>query len=244
MELLRWCQAKASSAVDRARAHLVAWKYRKYSLPTVNVEDLVEGGDSDVAYNPVMEDICLPPYGGAQGHDDVTPLLRIVDSTDPDLVVEFGTGYGNLTANICEICKDTVIVTVDAHQEIQTGTLTTYALRKNEIGRVYRKYGFESRVTQLYENTLHIDLTEVLNECVIDLAIIDACHDTRYVMNDFYKLSDYVKPDGLVLFHDTHPSAKGHLAGSYAACLKLRAAGYNIRHIESTWWGVWCPQWD
>lgn len=244
MQLFEWLRKKTKSAVDRARANLVAWRYRKYGLPSIDVGDVVDDTSGVASYSPLMEDICLPPYGGAQSHDDVTPLLRIADATDPDLVVEFGTGYGNLTANICHICDDTEVITVDAPQGIQTGTLTTYQLSKKEIGRVYRQYGFEKRVTQLCENTLHVDLTEILAGRNVDLAIIDACHDTRYVLNDFNKIREHLSPNGVVLLHDTHPSASGHLAGSYAACLKLRACGHDVRHIKDSWWGVWRPKWD
>ena len=111
------------------------------------------------------------------------------------------------------------------------------SVNRREIGRVYRKHGFESRVRQLFQNTLSLNLSEHTPTASIDLGRIDACHDTEFVLNDFYKIRDFVRPDGIVLFHDTHPSQNGHLAGSYRACLLLRKAGFDVKWIEDTWWG-------
>ncbi len=117
--------------------------------------------------------------------------------------------------------------------------MTTYELDREEIGRVYRKFGFTDRVTQIFENTLTLDLSSYFAKPCIDLAIIDACHDTSYVLSDFKKIAPFVTLGGIVLLHDTHPSMRGHLSGSYIACMKLRQQGWNVKHIRGTWWGIW-----
>ncbi len=189
---------------------------------------------------PIMTDICLPPYHKFDDHDDYTPLMKIVKSLQPRVVLELGTAHGNATANICRQSPQTKIYTVNAPVEEQTGNLTTYDLTVEEIGRVYRQHGFGERVVQIFANTLHLDLSQYFTEPVIDLAIIDACHDTEYVINDFHKVKPFIKPGGMVLFHDTFQSpAPSHLDGSYRACLKLRREGYDIRHLEHTWWAMW-----
>jgi hypothetical protein len=86
---------------------------------------------------------------------------------------------------------------------------------------------------------------------VVDFAVIDACHDTRFVINDFHKILPYMSARGLMLFHDTDPNLseqirqsplKGHLATSYLACLLLRRAGHDVRHLAGTWWAIWSRQ--
>jgi predicted O-methyltransferase YrrM len=155
-------------------------------------------------------------------------------------VLELGTAYGNITANVCNQCPTANVYTVNAPAEEQTGTRVTYKLSKDQIGRVYRQYGFAERVVQVFENTLNLNLSLYFSEPVVDLAIIDACHDTEYVINDFLKVEPFVRSGGIVLCHDTSPSVgPGHLFGSYMACMKLRHRGYNIRHIKDTWWGAW-----
>ena len=115
----------------------------------------------------------------------------------------------------------------------------TYALSKDEIGRTYRSHGYTDRVTQIYENTKNWEPSTVLRSKSIDLCIVDACHDADFVINDFVKIEPFVVDGGIVLLHDTHPSRAGHLRGSYEACLALRNDGYNILHIEDSWWGYW-----
>ena len=92
---------------------------------------------------------------------------------------------------------------------------------------------------QIFKNTLDLNLGEFFDGPVVDLAIIDACHDTGYVINDFFKVRPFIKPRGVILLHDTHPSMKDHLAGSYIACAKLRRRGQDIKHIDGTWWAFW-----
>lgn len=211
-----------------------------WGLPSVNLDDIIPENFYMRIDPPILEDICLPPYYVSADHDDFTPLMKIVKALQPRVVVELGTGYGNLTANVCNQSSLTKVYTVNAPAERQTGVITTYCLTEHEIGRVYRKYGFGNRVVQLIENTMNLDLSQYFSELVIDLGIIDACHDTEFVINDFLKVEPFVRKGGIVLFHDTHPSmAMPNLTGSYIGCMMLRRYRYDIRHIRDTWWGIW-----
>jgi len=208
-----------------------------YKLPSMKLDDII---NTDLTVKPpILDDICLPPYMGTKSHDDYSALMKIMIHFQPKNVLELGTAHGNTVANICNHIPFTKVYTVNAPVEEQTGKLITYNLGKNEIGRVYRKFGFESRVVQIYENTMTMDLSKYIDGKIIDFVIIDACHDTDYVINDFHKVLPYVKPGSVVLFHDTHPSMLNHLIGSYTACMKLRKEGFDITHIKDTWWGFW-----
>jgi predicted O-methyltransferase YrrM len=211
------------------------WKAR-YGLPEVTLESL---NPAPAAEPPIMDNICMPPYFGPKDHDDYLPLMRIARGLNPRTIVELGTAHGNTVANLCRNCPGAHIVTVNAPMEEQTGKITTFDLTRERIGVVYRRHGFERRVTQIFANTLHMDLAPYVGSGRVDLAIVDACHDAPYVVNDFHKVIPFVRPGGVVLLHDTHPSMHKHLAGSYQGCMQLRREGYDIRHIEHTWWGVW-----
>jgi predicted O-methyltransferase YrrM len=205
------------------------------ALPSVSVDDV----SVDVpVVAPILGDICMPPFYGPR-HDDYTPLMRIAGTLQPKLIVELGTAYGNSVANLCRQCPEARVVTVNAPVEEQSGETTTFELATHDIGRVYRNYGFAARVTQLFQNTLELDLSAHVALGTVDLAIVDACHDAEFVANDFLKIEPYVRSGGVVLLHDTHPEMSGHLWGSYVACVGLRRRGYDIRHIEETWWGIW-----
>jgi predicted O-methyltransferase YrrM len=167
--------------------------------------------------------------------------MKIARFLQPEIILELGTAHGNTVANLCRQCPRAHVFTVNAPAAEQTGKLTTYSLTIDEIGRVYRSHGYTDRVTQIFANTLDLDLSSYLSKQSVNLVVIDACHDTDYVINDFSKVSPYVKSNGIVLFHDTHPSMDDHLIGSYRACMQLRKRGLDIRHIEGTWWGMWSP---
>jgi len=209
-----------------------------HALPTI---ELAEIARDEVQLEPlILDDICLPPHHDPPDHDDATPVLKIARSRQPRVILEFGTAYGNLTANLCRQCPQARVYTVNAPVEEQTGVLTSFDLTKEQIGRVYRAHGFAPRVVQIYADTMRMDLSPHFPKPVVELAIIDACHDTEYVINDFRKVQPFVIPGGLVLFHDTFPSLyTSHLDGSYRACLELRRQGHDIRHLKNTWWGVW-----
>jgi len=214
-------------------------RYQFSQLLSVNLDSiappLVEPLD------PILDQISLPPPyvdPKTHDHDDLTPLVRIVRHLKPKMILELGTAYGNTVANLCKVCEARIL-TVNALPEQLSGQFVTYALTKDEIGNVYRRYGFEDRVTQIYANTLDLDLMSHLGRPCVDLAIIDACHDTSYVISDFFKVLPVLNQTAIVLLHDTHPSMEDHLAGSYVACLKLRRQGFDIRYIQSTWWAIW-----
>jgi hypothetical protein len=167
--------------------------------------------------------------------------LSIVDELDPEVVLEFGTAYGTTVANVCAV-SDARVYTVNALPEQIEGRVTTFTLTREEIGYVYRDCGFEERVVQVYANTKDLDILKYLPPGVVDVAIIDACHDSDFVVNDFLKVVPVLSDRAVVLLHDVHPSLRSHLAGPYAGSMYLRKMGYNVKHIEDTWWGVWMAE--
>jgi hypothetical protein len=88
-----------------------------------------------------------------------------------------------------------------------------------------------------------MNLDEHIQRGSVDFAIVDACHDTRFVINDFLKVLPFMSEDGVIILHDTDESMRWHTFGSYLACLRLRASSHDIRHIKGSWWGVWKRDW-
>lgn len=213
------------------------WRMRRWSLPTIALSDF--NVTEPPHFELIREHGGMPPLYGPSNHDDIGPMLAIVAARQPKLIVELGTGYGNGTANLAKTCPNARIVSVNAEAHDQGGYVTTFELSKQDIGKVYRQHGYGERVQQVFCDTLKADFGDFLQGLAADVAIIDACHDTPYVLNDFLKLTAFVRGGGIVLLHDTHPSLQGHLLGSYRACVELRRQGYDIRHLANTWWAVW-----
>ncbi len=224
----------------RVHSYKVNALRKNYELPSVNVIDVTKK-DIPIA-DPIMEGICMPPYLYKK-HDDFGALMKLAKFTNAKTIVELGTAHGNTSANLCKNCPDAKVYTVNAPVEAMTGDMTTYDLSKEEIGIAYRNSGYSNRVVQIFENTLHLDLSKYFKEPIVDFAIVDACHDTDYVINDFHKVLPFMKADGIILLHDTHPSMEDHLGGSYVACMELRKEGHDIRHVANTWWGIWRKKW-
>lgn len=225
----------------KKRAVNFHWLKLWHRLPEMALEEIAQTWE--LIPDPIREDICMPPHHGFP-HDDFTPLIAIGQQLRPKVILELGTAYGNTTANLCRSCPQATIYTVNAPAETMTGRLVTFSLGPEEIGRVYRKHGYADRVVQLFANTLHLDLGDHLPGPVVDYAIIDACHDIDYVINDFQKVLPYMSGRGVMLLHDTHPQMEEHTWGSYVACLRLRKMGHDIRHLKGTWWGIWRAAWD
>lgn len=232
--------------IRRLRPEVVAWgrrlRWRHRRLPTVQFED-VTGLPSPGQSEAVIEDhICMPPYTGSALNDFDT-LMGIIRWMDPKTVLELGTAHGNTTANICSVAPEARVITVNAPATQQSGKMTTFILNEDDIGWVYHSHGYGDRVTQILANTLDLNLAELFREPAVDLAIIDACHDTEYVINDFLKVQPYMMGNGIILLHDTHPSMTRHYHGSYRACMLLRQRGNDIRHLAGTSWAIWRSQW-
>jgi len=224
----------------RLKIHALRVKALKafFTLPEVELNKLAPP-DLQIA-SPITEHFCMPPYY-VYKHDDFTPLMKLAKAANPKLIVELGTAHGNTSANLALNCPNARIITVNAPVEVMTGDRTTFELTKDEIGIVYRNAGLSSRIKQVFSNTLNLDLSEYVKKGEVDFAIVDACHDESYVTNDFLKVASFLSPHGIILLHDTHPSMEDHLGGSYLACMHLRSKGYDIRHIEDTWWGIFSP---
>lgn len=210
-----------------------------FGLPEGSLDEIAPGARAYEVNGIILDEICMPPYYGPKDHDDITPLLQLVKTLRPATILEFGTAHGNTTANLCKLTANATVYTVNALSHQQSGGYTTFSLDKEQVGGVYREYGYSDRVRQIYENTLNLDLSAYLKSPCIDLAIIDACHDTDYVLNDFFKVEPYVGQGGVVLFHDTALDDFQHLEGSYLACMRLRRKGYNVMHLPETWWAYW-----
>lgn len=176
-------------------------KWRHYLLPTITLDQIVPK-PVELA-EPILDKICLSPHHSPSDHDDFFPLMSIARYLQPRVIVELGTAFGNLTANLCRQVPSAKVFTVNAPVEDQTGEKVTYQLTRQDIGRVYREHGYAGQVVQIFHNTLTLDLGEYVEDGTVELAIIDACHDREYVLNDFLKIRRFIRPK-------RHPAPSRH----------------------------------
>jgi hypothetical protein len=232
------------SLKSRTRRHIDQFRWRSirraFDLPEIPVDTLLYG--APLVEPPLVEGLYMPPVAGPGDVNDVGIALTLIQQAQPNVIVELGTGRGAFTANLCAV-TDAHVYTVNALPEQISGRITTFALTDQEIGSVYRDQGYAGRVSQVYADTRNVRYDELLPSGQrIDFAVLDACHDAEYVLQDFLNVLPHAHQHTRILMHDTHPSMDGHLLGSYSACLYLRLLGYDVRHIEGSWWGLWSAQ--
>lgn len=217
------------------------WKFywANFQLPQVDLVELCP--NSTLEYPTITEKLCMPPYKGDETLKDYSFLISLIKYKNPKIVLELGTAHGTTVANICAVCNAKVY-TVNALAEQTEGNLITYSLTKDEIGYVYRKIGYADRVVQIYENTRNLKILDWVEPKTVDFAIIDACHDAEFVVNDFLKIYPSLSDHAIVLFHDTNPSLKEHFFDSYLGSMYLRKLGFNTKHIYESSWGIWLAE--
>ncbi len=210
--------------------------WKNYQLPVEEMGLVVENFREHTP--KVSTNICLPPFVGDPCFKDYSILISLIKQLNPSTILELGTAHGNTVANICSE-SEAQVITVNALPEQIDGSIITFTLSKEEIGKVYRDNGYENRVTQIYENTKNLNILEYIPPKCVDLAFIDACHDAEFVVNDFFKILPALSDKAIVLFHDTNPSVKGHLLDSYLGCMYLRLKNFNVRQIPESSLAYW-----
>lgn len=214
----------------------VNYFWNELRLPEISLSSLIP--NLNIQEPLITEKLSMPPYLGIKDHNDITPLLGLVKSLHPARVLELGTAYGTTVANICAISQ-AMVYTVNALPEQLDREAVTFTLTKDEIGYVYRKYGYGDRVVQIYENTRNLNPVDYMPPHCIDLVIIDACHEVDCVISDFLMVQPVIHNKSIIFLHDVNPNLQEHLIESYVACMYLRKLGFNLMHLQDTWWGIW-----
>ena len=78
---------------------------RDQRIPEVSINQLAPPPSRQVS--PILDNICMPPYynEGEFLQNDFGVLMRLLMHHQPSVIFEYGTGYGNTTANICKVTK-------------------------------------------------------------------------------------------------------------------------------------------
>jgi predicted O-methyltransferase YrrM len=118
---------------------------------------------------------------------------------EPRILLEIGTGRGRTTAIMARNAPQAVVHTVNIPpEEIRSGgEFVTGALQREEIGSFCREQGL-SNVRQILANTAHWSP----DFGPIDVALVDGCHDAKFVVSDTCKILDRSRPGSLILWHD------------------------------------------
>jgi len=174
---------------------------------------------------------------------DAEVLATIIRNEGKSICLEIGTSLGYSAALMALNAPQAQIYTVNIPPDEairgEGGTYITKAWEIENIGAYYRSRGFKN-INQILANTA----SWRPNIGVIDVAFIDGCHDTEFVINDTLKVLPSIRPGGFLVWHDyslqwintywIKDICKGIDLLYYHQILKA-----PIYHVRDSWMGVY-----
>lgn len=103
----------------------------------------------------------------------------------PNIFIEYGTGIGVVTQKVAPHCKR--FIGVDLNRTI----VETMGIKNLE---------FHQMTTREFKSKVLDNITET-----IDMAFIDADHDSKVAFQDFEDLFPKMTENGMIFLHDTYP---------------------------------------
>ena len=143
--------------------------------------------------------------GAIQKRSELACLVDLVEEACPSTVVEIGTARGGSFYAWCQAAAaDALLVSIDL-PDPGYGAPPDLSLLRG-----YAKPGQDTCFLQAdsHDRTTVDVLVRILDGVPVDFLFIDGDHSYQGVRQDFESYSPFVRPGGLVAFHDviTHPS--------------------------------------
>lgn len=175
---------------------------------------------------------------------DSESIATVMANVLPKKALEIGTANGMATVLMAANSPESQIYTLNISPEELNkgigGKSTTAAFELEKIGEEYKKRKLQN-IIQIIANTAtwKPDISE------IEVAFIDGCHDTEFIINDTKKVMSTMKEGGFILWHDFNLdlSKKHRWIGD--VCLgveKLYEEGViknRIFHLKDSWVGIY-----
>ncbi len=194
------------------------------ALPTVPLAQVLPGSAAcEPRYFELTDD-----YREMMVPAELDTLCRIAAYWRPERLFEFGTYLGGSALQVAAN-SEAEIYTLDLPpgegQEVLDKDIDVYP---DEPGRKFHGTPYESRIHQLYGNSLTFDYSTHHGLC--DMVFVDANHHYEHVCSDTDNALKLVRPGGLVLWHDYADYAPGVMQ----ALDELAESGRTLFHIENT----------
>jgi O-antigen biosynthesis protein len=147
----------------------------------------------------------LPKYHShiTNWHGHIPFSADLISLTQPNLIVELGTHYGDSYFSFCQACdsfsNETRLFAID-HWEGDSYSGYYGSSVYKEIYN-YNKLHYNHR-SKLIRDTFDNSVSQFADKS-IDILHIDGSHDYSSVMNDFSNWLPKVSKGGVILFHDT-----------------------------------------
>lgn len=160
--------------------------------------------------------------------EELASLLAIVKFRDAKKIFEIGTFDGGTTLNLAaNTSANAQIVTLDLppnwNGDLSIRTPRVHRnITKRTVGHRFRSTPYERKITQVFGDSASIDWSRL--PVPFDIVFIDGCHYREYVARDTENALRYLRPGGLVVWHD-YGSSKGvsDVVDETSAKIKVRA---------------------
>ena len=159
---------------------------------------------------------CPPHFYPAETFDHPEFIASIAKWYKPNLFIEYGFGNGNSSSRVYEHCQR--IISVD--------------INNNPLTKTIPKLEFFNMNTREFKNVF----LDSPNCPIVDMAFIDADHDSNVAFQDFEDLFPHIIENGIIFLHDTFPCDERWLApgccnDSYKVPRMIKAKYGNVCDI-------------
>lgn len=147
--------------------------------------------------------------GMTQKPGEIRRLARMVARLRPRRVLEIGTSYGGTFYLWTRLASDdAVLISLDLPPWELDDPFEADKLR------LFESFGRAAQRLRFLRADSHLDVTRreieaTLGGARLDFLFIDGDHSYDGVRRDFLDYAPYVRPGGLIAFHDVHPQSKG-----------------------------------
>jgi predicted O-methyltransferase YrrM len=151
-----------------------------------------------------------PLIGAMQHRAEILPFLRECFPAPPSALAEIGRGKGGTLAMLCRAASpDALIISLDLPGSVYSGALPflNKGAWRQRLLKALAGPGQDLRVINGdSKSPATLELFEKeLGGRRLDLLFIDGDHAFEGVRSDFERYSRFVKPGGIIAFHDIQP---------------------------------------
>lgn len=180
-----------------------------YNYDTQEPNELPQVAASALAPSSSLLDVReIDAVDGNVSERELVTICRLVRSTAPHDVFEFGTFDGRTTLNIAANSpQDARVLTLDLPREgiaESAAPIHAHEVRyadKSESGGRFKSSDVAGKIEQLYGDSGTFDFAPYYNRC--DFVFVDASHTYEYVVNDSLHAIQMLRDGhGTILWHD------------------------------------------
>lgn len=152
----------------------------------------------------------LAPYSRhsrALEMEELAALVAIAKFQGSGTLLEIGTCDGGTALNLAaNTPPEARVLTLDLGPEwngefaIKTAAGYQYPTDANLVGERFRGTPYEPKITQVFGDSAKLDWSTL--PVPFDMVFIDGCHSYEYVVHDTQNALKYVRPGGLIAWHD------------------------------------------